>query len=171
MLQGLPSSHVLSSVQQPAIGLRPQTPTVHVPGLQVDPGQSAAVQHCSQLPPQSFVLTGHTQTPPWQVFPSPQSVPSPTAVFTQPWLGSQLAEWQASLAWQTSGAWLHVVVASSHVSTLHTLPSSHWPSLVQQPAIGVRTHCPLLHATGLHAVPPVQVPHSITPPQPSDAVP
>ena len=74
-VQGLPSSHWLSAVQQPAMPSRPQVPLVQVAVLQVGGvPQSAASQHCWQVPPQSRVPLGQAQAPLWQVMPPLQQV-------------------------------------------------------------------------------------------------
>ena len=80
-VQGLPSSHWLSAVQQLGIEFKPQVPPTQVAVLQVAVGQVAAVQHCWQVPLQSTVPLGQVQTPFAQMCPPlPQVAPF--------WLGS-----------------------------------------------------------------------------------
>mgnify|MGYP007135472414 CR=1 FL=1 len=63
VVQGLPSSHWLSLMQQPAMGVRVHVPLVQAAVLQVAEGQSLAEQHCRQVPPQQCgVLPEHMET-------------------------------------------------------------------------------------------------------------
>jgi hypothetical protein len=101
-VQGSPSSHWSSAVQQPAIGVKPHVPSVHVAALQVAPGQSLSSQHCRHVPPQFRVPLGQAQVPFRQTWP-PSSHVSPScagsaAVTHVPPL--QVVVWQTGAAGQ-----------------------------------------------------------------------
>jgi hypothetical protein len=51
------------------------------------------------------------------------------------------------------GTWVQVLVCGSHASSVHPLPSPHWPASVQHPAMGLRPQTPPTQVAGLQVEP------------------